>query len=185
MYFPGAWSGMWERQKEGLSFYIHGWNKEETSRIKIFRLWDISSLSDIPVVGRCAQLSEFQGYIMSTRIKETRGRYGSEGSTTTTTTTKHKDTQTHVCTALKTDLHGYTHLFLSNTHTHKHANRCTCTVPPFKAAPVTLPVTRVHSQPLLPALKRWGTWCSVSLLTFAMNTPHSIDSTLWLPCYKF
>lgn len=90
MYFPGAWSGMWERQKEGLSFYIHGWNKEETSRIKIFRLWDISSLSDIPVVGRCAQLSEFQGYIMSTRIKETRGRYGSEGSTTTTTT-KHSE----------------------------------------------------------------------------------------------
>lgn len=77
-----------------------------------------------------------------------------------------KHTQTHVCTAFKTWMP--THIPLKHTHTEIDAHAL-CLL--FRAAPVTFPSTRVHSQLLLLDLKMWGTWWSVSLSTFPINIP--------------
>ena len=78
----------------------------------------------------------------------------------TNTPCKHR--QTHVCTALKTWMP--THIPLKHTQTdrqtdtHTHAEidaYALCLL--FRAAPVTFPSTRVHSQLLLLDLKMWGT----------------------------
>ena len=80
----------------------------------------------------------------------------------TNTPCKHR--QTHVCTALKTWMP--THIPLKRTQTDRQTHRQTdahtergaralCLL--FRAAPVTFPSTRVHSQLLLLDLKMWGT----------------------------
>ena len=81
------------------------------------------------------------------------------------TNTPYKHRQTHVCTASR---HGCLYTFLLNTdrqtdrqtHTHTHTHtqidaHALCLL--FRAAPVTFPSTRVHSQLLLLDLKMWGT----------------------------